>query len=85
LTFYNRLRGTPGVAIRLHGTTLYNSIYRFDDEMLVNVHVYGFPAAHAPVLHLRRLAGGDLFDTYAESFERVWSTAIDAFEQPVMV
>jgi hypothetical protein len=85
LTFYNRLRDTTGVAVRLHRTTLYNSIYRFDDEMLVNVHVYGFPAAHAPVLHLRRLAGGDLFDTYMESFDRVWSTAADAFEQPATV
>jgi transcriptional regulator with XRE-family HTH domain len=82
LAFYDRLRDVPNVAVHLHRTTLYNSIYRFDDEMLVNVHVYGFPAAHAPVLHLRRLAGGDLFDTYAESFDRVWSTSVDAFEQP---
>src|SRR6266511_5006131 len=28
-------------SIRLHDTPLYNSIYRFDDELLVNVHVYG--------------------------------------------
>src|SRR6266702_2482722 len=27
-------------SIRLHDTPLYNSIYRFDDELLVNVHVY---------------------------------------------
>ncbi|WP_428983123.1 hypothetical protein [Phytohabitans maris] len=63
------------IAIGLHGTTLYNSIYRFDDEMFVNTHVYGYPAAHAPTLHLRRLTGGDLFDQYADSFDRVWSTA----------
>ena len=37
-----------------HGTTLYNSIYRVDDEMLVNTHVYGVNAYAAPVLHLRR-------------------------------
>lgn len=48
---------------------------RFDEEMLVNTHVYGFMAAHAPVLHLRRLSGGDLFETYSESFDSVWNAA----------
>ncbi|GAA3730261.1 hypothetical protein HDA32_005997 [Spinactinospora alkalitolerans] len=58
---------------RLHGTVLYNSIYRADDQMLVNTHVYGAPAANAPVLHLRKIVGGGMVNTYAESFERVWS------------
>jgi hypothetical protein len=62
-----------GVAVRFHSTTPYNSIYRFDNEMLVNTHAYGFPSTHAPVLHLRRLSSGELFDTYADSFDRVWS------------
>jgi hypothetical protein len=67
--------GAPGVELRFHATTLYNSIYRFDDDMLVNAHVYGAPAAHSPVLHLRRLPGGRLFDHYQASFERVWNHA----------
>jgi Domain of unknown function (DUF5919) len=67
--------GAPGVELRFHATTLYNSIYRFDDDMLVNAHVYGAPAAHSPVLHLRRLPGGRLFDYYQASFERVWEQA----------
>lgn len=75
LAFFKPLDGVPNVAIRSHGTTLYNSIYRFDDDMLVNTHVYGFMAAHAPLLHLRRLAGGDLFETYSESFDAVWNAA----------
>jgi hypothetical protein len=65
----------PGVELRFHATTLYNSIYRFDDDMLVNAHVYGAPAAHSPILHLRRLPGGRLFDHYQASFERVWQQA----------
>lgn len=73
--YYNRLEGVPGVQVRYHETTLYNSIYRFDDEMLVNMHVLGFPAPHAPVMHLRRLSGGDLFGTYADSFDRVLSAS----------
>jgi transcriptional regulator with XRE-family HTH domain len=75
LVLYRPLRGLAGVEIRLYGTTLYNSIYRADDQILVNTHVYGAPAANAPVLHLRKVAGGDMFATYADSFERVWADA----------
>jgi hypothetical protein len=74
----------PGVEVRFHGTTLYNSIYRFDDDVLVNAHVYGAPAAHSPVLHLRRLPGGLLVDHYLASFERVWEQAT-ADTVPVVV
>ncbi|SCG61303.1 XRE family transcriptional regulator [Micromonospora halophytica] len=73
--YYKRLDGAPGVKVLYHDTTLYNSIYRFDDEMLVNMHVLGFPAPHAPVMHLRRINGGDLFSTYADSFDRVLSAS----------
>ncbi|OLR90390.1 DUF5919 domain-containing protein [Actinokineospora bangkokensis] len=75
LAFFKPLADTPNISIRCHGTTLYNSLYRFDDDMLVNTHVYGFMAAHAPVMHLHRLSGGDLFETYSESFASVWDTA----------
>lgn len=75
LAFFRPLADGSHAEIRCHKTTLYNSIFRFDDEMLVNTHVHGFMAAHAPVLHLRRLSGGDLFETYAESFQGVWDDA----------
>ncbi|MFG2137286.1 helix-turn-helix domain-containing protein [Streptomyces sp. NPDC048650] len=72
---YRGLFGLPGVEFRLHSTTLYNSIYRADNELLANGHVYGVGAYLAPVLHLQRVPGGELFDTYAESVERVWESA----------
>jgi transcriptional regulator with XRE-family HTH domain len=78
LAFFRVLEEEPGIEIRCHGTTLYNSIYRYDDEMIVNPHVFGAPAPHAPALHLRRLSAGDLFETYAESFERVWEAGVPA-------
>lgn len=81
LVHYGELSGQSGIEIRLHATTLYNSIYRFDDEMLVNSHVYGFPAAHAPVLHLRNLSAGVLFETYTESFEKVWAASRPAWSE----
>jgi hypothetical protein len=71
LAYFKPLAEASNVTIRSHGTTLYNSIYRFDDDMLVNTHLYGTPAAYAPVLHLRRLAGGELFENYTSSFNRV--------------
>ena len=75
LAFFGSLAGAPGIEIRTHGTVLYNSIYRFDDDMIVNPHVYGKVAAHAPALHLRRLSAGDLFTTYEDSFTAVWEPA----------
>jgi transcriptional regulator with XRE-family HTH domain len=72
---YGPLLRTPGIEFRHHATTLYNSIFRFDDEMIVNAHVYGVPGAHAPGLHLRKLAAGDLFATYAKSFTDVWAVS----------
>lgn len=83
LAFYAGLKDIPGTHVMFHKTTLYNSIFRFDDDMLVNTHVLGFPAHHAPVLHLRRLAGGELFDTYADSLDRVWSTALPVWPPAV--
>lgn len=74
LTYMAGLREVPGAEIRLHSTALYNSIYRFDGQMLVNAHVYGAPAAHSPVIHLRQTPGG-LFEHYAASFDQVWSTS----------
>lgn len=73
----------PNVTVRLHATTLYNSIYRYDDELLVNSHTYGVPAGQSPVLHLRRFHGGTLFDHYVASFERVWALSRPLIEAPV--
>ncbi|MDP9864866.1 MULTISPECIES: helix-turn-helix domain-containing protein [Streptosporangium] len=75
LTLYRPLRQIDGIEIRLHHTILYNSIYRGDDQLLVNAHVYGKFAADAPVMHLRKVLGGDMVSTYMESFENVWAGA----------
>ncbi|MCU7731170.1 XRE family transcriptional regulator [Actinoplanes sp. KI2] len=64
-----------GAELRVHDTVLYNSIYRADDELLVNTHVYGHPASHSPVFHLRRQSGEGMATTYLNSFERVWATS----------
>lgn len=75
LMHYRPLVGTPNIEVRTHGTTLYNSIYRADDEMLINGHVWGVNAFGAPVWHLRRGKSGTMVSTYRESFDAVWEQA----------
>ncbi|WP_063025240.1 helix-turn-helix transcriptional regulator [Nocardia niwae] len=78
LALIEPLSAIDGVEIRYHRTTLYNSIFRFDNEMIVNMHVYGQPGAYAPAMHLKLLPAADLFETYTTSFEQVWSESYDA-------
>lgn len=75
LTYYRSLVGHTGCEVRLHDTTLYNSIFRFDDHLLVNTHIWGQPASANPLFQLRRTADAEWFDRYDESFEAVWKTA----------
>ncbi len=82
LVLYRPLMELETVEARLHRTALYNSLYRADDDMLVNQHVYGVAAAHAPVLHLRRRGQSELYSTYLSSFERVWESAAEVAATP---
>jgi hypothetical protein len=72
---YRPLMDLETVEFRLHDTVLYNSIYRADDDMLINPHIFGAAAFAAPILHLRRLPHGELFQTYMGSFEAIWNSA----------
>ncbi|MFI6026384.1 multiprotein-bridging factor 1 family protein [Amycolatopsis magusensis] len=65
-----------GVEVRTHGTILYNSLYRFDDQLLVNGHAHGALAGQNPVMHLKRLPDGQMWQHYMRSFERVWSVGV---------
>lgn len=75
LRHYQPIAGVDGVSIRLHCTTLYTSIFRFDDTIMANTHVWGRNAFAAPLLHVQRLTKDGLFDTFASSFEAVWQQA----------
>ncbi len=82
LRYFEEARGVPGLDVRLHGATLYASIVRSDEPVLVNTHVHGSPAAQSPVLHLRRVPGGRVVDHYLTSFDRVWASARAALVTP---
>ncbi|MEW1548017.1 XRE family transcriptional regulator [Streptomyces tsukubensis] len=81
LMHYQPLVRVPGIEVRTHGTTLYNSLYRADDQLLVNAHAWGVNAYAAPIWHLRRSGEGGPFRTYAQSFEAVWATATPVPEE----
>ncbi|WP_379134375.1 hypothetical protein [Paenibacillus sp. sgz500958] len=60
------------IEIRLHDAPLYNSIYRFDSEMLVTPHLYGLRGAAAPLINLKEIDKG-IFEIYGQHFEDIWS------------
>ena len=76
LELYKPLLNRPGVNLRLHDAVLYNSMFRADDQLLVNQHVYGIPAGQTPVYHLRRVDDDGMFSFYMESFAEVWKASV---------
>jgi hypothetical protein len=64
----------PDIEIRFHATPLYNSVFRFDNDMFVTPHLYGLHGSKAPLLHLRCLGPGGIFANFAKHFEAVWAT-----------
>ena len=72
--YLQQVASARGVDIRLHSTTVYASMFRFDDILLANVHGFDVWACHSPVYQLRRSSSGRLFDFYGASFERAWRT-----------
>jgi hypothetical protein len=73
--YFSELAGSRNIAMRLHSTPMYNSIFRFDDQMLVTPHIFATPGSRAPMLHLRRLRQGGIFDGFVHHFEGVWATS----------
>jgi hypothetical protein len=61
--------------VRLSGRTLYTSIFRFDNELLLNTHLWGNAAVDSPLLHVRRQGDRGIFENAMRSFERVWMEA----------
>lgn len=75
LALYRSLAGIRNLEIRLHRAKLYNSLYRADNNLLVNQHVHGVPAVNAPVFHLCCEVSSDIFRSYDESFSRIWASS----------
>jgi len=75
LILYRPLGAVENIQIRLHRTVLYNSIYRADDQLMVNQHTYGIPAAQASVFCLCDRDDGEMAALYLDSFEQIWTNS----------
>jgi transcriptional regulator with XRE-family HTH domain len=62
----------PGVEVRLLGVPAAYVIYRFDDELLLALHLVGGEPDHAPLIHLQRADAQGLFDRLAEYYNDLW-------------
>lgn len=52
------------------------SVFRFDGEALVTPHLARLVGHDSPLLHLRKLSTGGLFDRFAEHAEELWSRGV---------
>lgn len=73
LTYFEPVIGVSNIEIRSQGFPMYNSIFRFDDDMLVTPHLYHKPGRLAPLFHLHSGEGDGIFNTYLGSFEEVFT------------
>jgi len=62
-------------AVRLSAATLYASIFRFDDDVLLDTHLWSHAAGDSPVLHVRRESDHGIAASAIRSFEQVWASA----------
>ncbi len=84
LYHFRDILNCPGIEVHYHTTLLYNSIFRFDNEMFVTPHLYGLHGSKAPLVHLRRLGPQGIFAKFAAHFDAVWATTVPV-EQSVRV
>ena len=69
------IAGHAGITIRTHATPLYVSIFRVDDTLIANHHIYGSPASDNPALIIEKAADPDLWEKYEASYELIWSAS----------
>jgi len=79
LMWLRQLDGLVDVHVGLHRVHLYNSIFRFDNQMIVTPHLFRAHGYQHPALHMRRLSPHGMFESFAEQFQQVWDTV-----RPVM-
>ena len=62
----------PGIEIRFLEEPAYYTIYRFDDQLLLTLHMVAEDSAHTPLIHVRRATSEGIFDRVAEYFDGLW-------------
>lgn len=74
LSMLGPLADTPGCSVGLHTTHLYNSVFRFDSEMIVTPYLFRARGYQHTALYLRKLSPHGIFESFADQFEQIWGT-----------
>jgi hypothetical protein len=74
------VRGPAGDRDPFLKVPAHQTIHRYDDQLLLTLHLVGQNADQAPLLHLRRAAPGGLFDRFAEHYNDLW----EQHSQPII-
>jgi len=74
LSMLGPLANTPGCSVGLHTMHLYNSVFRFDDEMIVTPYLFRARGYQHTALHLRKLSPHGIFESFADQFEQIWGS-----------
>ncbi len=69
------LIGLPGIELGTFWAERYNTILRFDDQMLVTLHLWATPGPEAPLIHLQRRGEHGLFDQFAGHLDAIQDQA----------
>jgi hypothetical protein len=64
--------GRPGIEIRVLHAPARQDIHRFDEQLLLTLHLGGEDPDRAPVLHVRRAAPGGIFDRLTDRYNDLW-------------
>jgi transcriptional regulator with XRE-family HTH domain len=75
ITYARGIQHVDSDAVRLSAATLYASVFRFDDDLLLNTHLWGNAAGDSPVFHFRQQRDDGVAASAIRSFDRVWGAA----------
>jgi transcriptional regulator with XRE-family HTH domain len=62
----------PGIEIRLLEMPADYQIHRYDEQLLLTLHVVGPDPDSSPLMHVRRAAPGGMFDRLAHYYDELW-------------
>jgi transcriptional regulator with XRE-family HTH domain len=74
------LAGHDGIDLRAHWSEPYNTILRFDDQMLIRLHLYAVPGTQTPLLHLQRRDHDGLFEQFAGHLDTIHHEASEPIQ-----
>lgn len=75
------LQDTEHIGLRAHLEPMPCSIFRFDGQMLINLHLHRTAPNLAPLLRVRRLSARGFFGNYERHFDTLWGEASDLYEE----